>query len=145
MTDLLAQAFAKASELPESLQDELARELLAGLVGEARWSAALADSATVIASRLKAVTDVPVLVGVGISSPEQAVEVCEVADGVVVEPALLLDRLRELLELRIQLARVPAEARGGIVERGGEPGGTERSGDTRRVDGREYFLRSTDR
>ncbi len=45
MTDLLAQAFAKASELPESLQDELARELLAGLVGEARWSVALADSA----------------------------------------------------------------------------------------------------
>jgi predicted thioredoxin/glutaredoxin len=45
MTDLLAQAFAKASELPESLQDELARELLAGLVGEARWSAALTDSA----------------------------------------------------------------------------------------------------
>jgi len=45
MTDLLAQAFAKASELPESLQDELARELLDGLVGEARWNAALADSA----------------------------------------------------------------------------------------------------
>jgi len=45
MTDLLAQAFKKASELPESLQDELARELLAGLVGEARWNAALADSA----------------------------------------------------------------------------------------------------
>jgi hypothetical protein len=45
MTDLLAQAFAKAAELPESLQDELARELLDDLVGEGRWSAALADSA----------------------------------------------------------------------------------------------------
>jgi len=44
MTDLLAQAFAKAAELPESLHDELARELLDDLVGEGRWSAALADS-----------------------------------------------------------------------------------------------------
>ena len=49
-----------------------------------------------IASRLKAITDVPVLFGVGISSPEQAVEVCEVADGVVVGTALV----RRVLETR---------------------------------------------
>jgi tryptophan synthase alpha chain len=40
------------------------------------------------------VTDLPVLVGVGISTPEQAVEVCEVADGVVVGSALV----RQVLE-----------------------------------------------
>ena len=34
--------------------------------------------------RLKAVTDVPVLVGVGVSNAEQAAEACEVADGVIV-------------------------------------------------------------
>ena len=45
MTKLLAQAFEKASELPENLQDELARELLDGLTWEARWDAALAESA----------------------------------------------------------------------------------------------------
>ena len=48
-----------------------------------------AASATVIARRLKAVTDLPVLVGVGISTPEQAVQVCEVADGVVVGSAVV--------------------------------------------------------
>jgi hypothetical protein len=45
MTKLLAQAFEKASELPENLQDELARELLDGLTWEARWGATLAQSA----------------------------------------------------------------------------------------------------
>jgi hypothetical protein len=44
MTKLLAEAFQKASELPENLQDELARELLDGLAWEARWDQALAES-----------------------------------------------------------------------------------------------------
>ena len=60
-----------------------------GLLGITGERAELADSATRIASRLKQVTDLPVLVGVGISTPEQAVEVCEVADGVVVGSALV--------------------------------------------------------
>ena len=42
-----------------------------------------------IAERLKEVTDLPVLVGVGVGTPEQAVEVCEVADGVVVGSAMV--------------------------------------------------------
>ena len=55
-----------------------------GLLGVTGVRSELADSARVIAGRLKAITTKPVLVGVGISTPEQAVEVCEVADGVVV-------------------------------------------------------------
>ena len=39
-------------------------------------------------------TDMPVCVGVGVSTPAQAAEVCEVADGVVVGSALV----RRLLE-----------------------------------------------
>ena len=39
-------------------------------------------------------TDLPVLVGVGIGTPEQAVEVCEVADGVIVGSAIV----RRMLE-----------------------------------------------
>ena len=42
-----------------------------------------------IAERLKDVTDLPVLVGVGVGTPEQAVEVCEAADGVVVGSAMV--------------------------------------------------------
>ena len=39
--------------------------------------------------RVKAVTDVPVLLGVGISTPEQAAEASGAADGVVVGSALI--------------------------------------------------------
>lgn len=65
-----------------------------GLLGVTGERAALADSAKVMAKRLKAVTDVPVLVGVGVSTAEQAVEVCQEADGVVIGSALV----RRLLE-----------------------------------------------
>ncbi len=37
MTELLQQAFERASELPESQQDEFARFLLAELDSERRW------------------------------------------------------------------------------------------------------------
>lgn len=55
-----------------------------GLVGITGARETLAASATEIARRAKAVTDKPVLVGVGIGSPAQAVETCEVADGVII-------------------------------------------------------------
>jgi tryptophan synthase alpha chain len=60
-----------------------------GLLGVTGEREALASTAKEVATRLKAVTDLPVLVGVGISTPEQAVEACEVADGVVVGSAIV--------------------------------------------------------
>ena len=48
-----------------------------------------------IARRLKAVTDKPVLVGVGVGTPEQAVEVSQVADGVVVGSAVVQRMLEQ--------------------------------------------------
>lgn len=60
---------------------------LLGVTGE---RATLADTARSIAKRLKATTDKPVIVGIGISTPEQAVEVCDAgADGVVVASAIM--------------------------------------------------------
>jgi hypothetical protein len=44
MTNLLAQAFQKASQLPENLQDELACELLDEIEWENRWDKTLAES-----------------------------------------------------------------------------------------------------
>jgi tryptophan synthase alpha chain len=55
-----------------------------GLLGVTGNRAELAASATVIAGRCTAVTDRPVLIGVGVSDPDQAVEASAVADGVVV-------------------------------------------------------------
>ncbi|HXY44289.1 MAG TPA: tryptophan synthase subunit alpha [Acidimicrobiales bacterium] len=60
-----------------------------GLMGVTGERADLAASAGEIAQRCKAVTDLPVLVGVGISTPAQAAEVSRVADGVVVGSALV--------------------------------------------------------
>lgn len=60
-----------------------------GTVGVTGERASLASTATEIATRLKAVTDKPVIVGIGVSNAEQAAEVCSVADGAVVASAIL--------------------------------------------------------
>ena len=62
-----------------------------GVTGE---RAALASTAAVLGDRLKAATDKPVLLGVGVSTPEQAAEASVHADGVIVGSALV----RRLLE-----------------------------------------------
>jgi tryptophan synthase alpha chain len=54
----------------------------------------IAGSASVIAKRLKAVTDLPVLIGIGVTTPSQAVDVSIEADGVIVGSALI----RKLLD-----------------------------------------------
>ena len=78
-----------------------------GLLGVTGERAALARTAAESARRCKAVTDLPVLVGVGVSTADQAREVCEVADGVVVGSALV----RRLLE-----GGGPEEAAGFVAE-----------------------------
>ena len=48
-----------------------------------------------VVERIRACTDMPVCVGVGVSTPDQAAEVCEVADGVVVGSALVRRLLQD--------------------------------------------------
>lgn len=57
-----------------------------GVTGE---RAAVGDEAAKVVARISAVSDRPVCVGIGISTPEQAAEVCQVADGAVVGSALV--------------------------------------------------------
>lgn len=59
---------------------------LMGVTGERK---SLSQSARLLAKRLKAVTDKPVVMGFGISNPEQAAAAAEEADGVVVASALM--------------------------------------------------------
>lgn len=59
---------------------------LMGVTGE---RAQLAVRAQEMGRRCKAVTDKPVLLGVGISTPEQAVEASEASDGVIVGSAIM--------------------------------------------------------
>ena len=62
-----------------------------GVTGERQ---SLGGDAAKVVERVRRHTDMPVCVGVGVSTPDQAAEVCEVADGVVVGSALV----RRLLE-----------------------------------------------
>ena len=57
-----------------------------GVTGE---RASLADTAATMGTRLKAVTDTPVLIGFGVSTPAHAVEASNHSDGVVVASALM--------------------------------------------------------
>jgi tryptophan synthase alpha chain len=57
-----------------------------GVTGE---RADLGHEARQVVERIRRHTDMPVCVGVGVSTPEQAAEVCEIADGVVVGSALV--------------------------------------------------------
>ena len=50
---------------------------------------------TRVVERIRSCTDMPVCVGVGVSTPDQAAQVCEVADGVVVGSALVRRLLQD--------------------------------------------------
>ncbi|MCY3561373.1 MAG: tryptophan synthase subunit alpha [bacterium] len=93
-TVLLAAPTASAERLEAICARARGFVYAVGLLGVTGERATLAASAVVIARRLKDVTDVPVLVGVGVSTPAQAAEAATVADGVVVGSAVV----RRLLE-----------------------------------------------
>lgn len=59
---------------------------LMGITGE---RAAIGEQSAILAKRMKARTDVPVLMGFGVSGPEQAVQVAADADGAIVGTAVV--------------------------------------------------------
>jgi tryptophan synthase alpha chain len=60
-----------------------------GVMGVTGERARLATSALEVAQRLRRITDLPVCIGIGVSTPAQAEELCRDADGVVVGSALV--------------------------------------------------------
>ncbi|MHB1504835.1 MAG: tryptophan synthase subunit alpha [Acidimicrobiales bacterium] len=60
-----------------------------GVMGITGERASLATSARQAAARLRRFTDLPVCIGVGVSTPGQAAQVCADADGVIVGSALV--------------------------------------------------------
>ena len=60
-----------------------------GMLGVTGERAELAASAAKIGARVKAVAELPVLIGIGISTPEQAAEASKAADGVIVGSAVI--------------------------------------------------------
>jgi tryptophan synthase alpha chain len=88
-TVMLAAPTAPDERLPRICERARGFVYAVGLLGVTGARRELADSALVIARRLKAVTDKPVLIGVGIGTPHAAVQACGVADGVVVGSAVV--------------------------------------------------------
>ena len=88
-TVMLAAPTAPDERLPRVVARSRGFVYAVGLLGVTGERDALAESSLVIARRLKAITDKPVLGGVGVSNGQQAAEVSQVADGCVIGSALM--------------------------------------------------------
>jgi tryptophan synthase alpha chain len=88
-TVMLAAPTAPDERLPLVCERSRGFVYAVGLLGITGVRTELSESSKVIARRVKAVTDLPVLVGVGIGTPEQAVEISQISDGVVVGSAIV--------------------------------------------------------
>jgi tryptophan synthase alpha chain len=84
-----------------------------GLLGVTGERDTLSASATAIATRVKRVTKLPVLVGVGISDAQQAREACTAADGVIQGASVMRRLLDEGVE---SVGRYVAQVRAAIDE-----------------------------
>ncbi|MFM2114880.1 MAG: tryptophan synthase alpha chain [Actinomycetota bacterium] len=93
-TVMLAAPTAPDERLPRIAARARGFVYAVGLLGITGERAALANTATAIARRVKSVTDLPVLIGVGVSNAQQASEACRVADGVI-QGASVVRRLME--------------------------------------------------
>jgi tryptophan synthase alpha chain len=93
-TVLLAAPTAPDERLPRIVARSRGFVYSVGLLGVTGERTQLAATATELAGRLKAITDLPVLVGVGVSDAEQARDASRVADGVV-QGASVVRRLME--------------------------------------------------
>ena len=82
-TVMLAAPTAPDERLPRVAERARGFVYSVGLLGVTGERSTLAGTATDLAARVKNVTSKPVLVGVGVSNAEQAVEACRVADGVI--------------------------------------------------------------
>lgn len=88
-TVMLAAPTAPDERLPRVVARTRGFVYSVGLLGVTGTRDELADTAVALAARLKAITDVPVLIGVGVSDAAQAVQATRVADGVVMGSAIV--------------------------------------------------------
>ena len=93
-TVMLCAPTAPDERLPRILERCRGFVYAVGLLGVTGERDALASSALTLAKRLKAIADLPVLIGVGVSNAQQAAEACMVADGVI-QGASVMRRLIE--------------------------------------------------
>jgi hypothetical protein len=114
-TVMLAAPTAPDERLPRILERVRGFVYAVGLLGVTGERDELASTALLLARRLKQLTSIPILIGVGVSNAEQAAEAVTVADGVV-QGASVMRRLLEdgpdavgeyVAEVRAAIDRVP--------------------------------------
>lgn len=88
-TILLAAPTTPAGRLAEICRRSRGWVYGVGMMGVTGERSALASSAATMGRRLKEETNLPVLIGVGVSTPSQAAEAAAAADGVIVGSALV--------------------------------------------------------
>jgi len=110
-TVMLAAPTAPEPRLPKVVERARGFVYSVGLLGVTGERTELASTAVSLAARLKKITDMPVLVGVGVSNAEQAQQACVVADGVI-QGASVVRRLLE--EGADSVAQYVAEVRRAI-------------------------------
>jgi tryptophan synthase alpha chain len=93
-TIMLAAPTAPDERLPRIAARSRGFIYSVGLLGVTGERSTLAATAIALAARIKAISDVPVLVGVGVSDAQQAREATRIADGVV-QGASVVRRLME--------------------------------------------------
>ena len=93
-TVMLAAPTAPDDRLPRIIARSRGFVYSVGLLGVTGERESLAATATDLAGRLLPLTELPVLVGVGVSNAEQAATACRVADGVI-QGASMVRRLIE--------------------------------------------------
>ncbi|MEJ7583788.1 MAG: tryptophan synthase subunit alpha [Acidimicrobiales bacterium] len=118
-TVLLASPIATEARLTELCRRSEGFVYGVNLLGVTGERVSVGEQAGGLARRLKALTDKPVVMGFGISTPEQAATVATAADGVVMASALMrlvldgadAERVADLLEAtRAALDLIPASA-----------------------------------
>lgn len=88
-TVMLAAPTAPDERLPRVAARARGFVYSVGLLGVTGERDTLAGTATALAARVKRITTLPVLVGVGVSNATQAVEASKVADGVIMGAAVM--------------------------------------------------------
>jgi tryptophan synthase alpha chain len=99
----------------------------ASTMGVTGTRAAVGTAAATLVARTRRVTDLPVAVGLGVSSGDQAAEVAAFADGVIVGSAfvrLLIDAADEASGVKA-VANLAAELADGVRRRQGDPAARE--------------------
>lgn len=113
----LATVFLVAPTTPKDRMEAVAREgsgfvYCVSLLGVTGVRGSLSERAQGVVERVREITDRPALVGLGVSTPDQAAEACAFADGVAVGSALLKAVQEDGVEAGVRLVKEMREAIG---------------------------------